>query len=725
MGYALGVDLGTTSTRAAVVRDGQVEPVPLGGRSPLAPTVVLLKVDGALLFGEAAERRALHEPERVAREFKRRVGDDVPILLAGSPYSAQTLMALVLGWVLERVGELQGGPPDWVVVSHPANWGRYRRECFADAVRAVGLDNVSFVAEPQAAALHYAAGSRMSRGQTIAVYDLGGGTFDAAVLAKDGDEFRMVGQAQGIDSLGGIDFDEAVMAHVLRYLATDAEQPEGFDPELLDPVRAMQLRREVVEAKEMLSQDSDVLVNLGAVGRDRVMVLRRSELEEMIRPQVELTVACLIRAVAAADLDHPLDAVVLVGGSSRIPLVSELVGAELGRPVALAGQPLLAVALGAAIAAERHVSTGSAPPSIKRLPELPKEPVRAALATEPVPSALDGSRRGGFALPRGNAWVWAAAALVVLLIAGLLAWKPWADGGKSIPIASQPRQTPVAHPTQWHPIAPLPAPLEGAGSASFGDQLWVVGGNGNRLPLDTVRIFDPGTGKWRTGPKLPRPVGEASVVAADGHLFVLGGSPKAKAVLDTVYRLDDPQGGWQLVGHLPAGRVSGAAAFDGSRLVYAGGFDATGNSHSEVFASDSQGAQWNKVGDLPEPRDNFAAASEGNGTTWFFGGTVKLLQTVVKLNGNKVTVDGELPFGVRTPAAVAWPGAGVCLIGGQGNRAGAVYCISRPQSPWNPPPLSTARGGLTTAVVGDQVYAVGGYYGPSTQSTVTESIPLK
>src|SRR5438105_13406381 len=121
MGYQLGIDLGTTYTAAAVARDARVEMVTLGNRAPSVPTVIYLRQDDSVLTGDAANRRALSEPDRVAREFKRRVGDPNPIFLGGSPWSAESLVAKFLRWVVDSVAAQEGEAPDAIAISHPAN----------------------------------------------------------------------------------------------------------------------------------------------------------------------------------------------------------------------------------------------------------------------------------------------------------------------------------------------------------------------------------------------------------------------------------------------------------------------------------------------------------------------------------------------------------------------------------------------------------------------------
>jgi len=424
MSYQLGVDIGTTYTAAAVARDGRAEPVQLGNRSPLIPTIVFLRPDGRLLVGEAAERRAIAEPERLAREFKRRVGDSVPILLGGTPYSAQALMAVVLDWVISRTAELEGGPAERVIVTHPANWGEFKRESLAAAARSAGL-TVELMTEPESAALHFASGDRIAAARTIAVYDLGGGTFDAAVLRKGTDRFEVLGSPEGIENLGGMDFDEAVLDHVRKAVGAALQSAER-DP-AAELARAAELRRQAIEAKEALSEDIDASIPVTLPDGRREVLLHRTELEDMIRPAIELTVHCLDRVIRQA-AEEEVDAVILVGGSSRIPLIRQLVGTTLQRPVELDNQPQLAVALGAALAASERSATATAAGAQPPLPE-PAEP------GEPEPAAI--ARRSFVAdlptrlarTPRGILAASAAAVLALILLAVGLA----ANDGERVP----------------------------------------------------------------------------------------------------------------------------------------------------------------------------------------------------------------------------------------------------------------------------------------------------
>ncbi len=229
--YTLGIDLGTTFTAAATWRNGHAETQSLGSRTAAIPSVVFLKEDETFLVGEAATRRGLIEPNRVAREFKRRLGDTTPIMLAGAPYSAEALLAQLLRAVVDEVTRREGGKPTTTYVSHPANWGPYKTDLLLQAVRLAGLDEpVSFTTEPEAAAVFYPQQQRVDPGAIVAVFDLGGGTFDAAVLRKATVGFEILGRPEGIERLGGIDFDAAVFGHVSRALGTKLAELDEEDP---------------------------------------------------------------------------------------------------------------------------------------------------------------------------------------------------------------------------------------------------------------------------------------------------------------------------------------------------------------------------------------------------------------------------------------------------------------------------------------------------------------
>lgn len=438
MTYALGIDLGTTFTAAAVWRDGRAEVAPLGSRAAAVPSVVLLRPDETVLTGEAASRRALTEPQRVAREFKRRLGDTTPILLGGVPYSAESLMARLLRAVVDDVAAREGGMPRTIVVSHPANWGPYKTDLLRQAVRIADLDlPVQLITEPEAAAVFYAHQQRLPPGAIVAVYDLGGGTFDAAVLHKTDGGFELLGQPEGIERLGGIDIDAAVFEHVAQALGGRLDELDDTDPAAIAAVG--RLREECIDAKEALSADTDVSIAVLLPNVSTEVRLTRSELEAMVRPALHDTIEALRRALRSANVTaDQLHSVLLVGGSSRMPIVAQLVGAELGRPVAVDAHPKHAVALGAAWVASGASLPADTPADAAQAERAPADaapmgtvpdhtppvtvespaPVLAPLAPPAMPAAAPAPVPGGRRRTGRGALIGATIAAAVVIGAG-------------------------------------------------------------------------------------------------------------------------------------------------------------------------------------------------------------------------------------------------------------------------------------------------------------------
>jgi molecular chaperone DnaK len=393
MTYTVGIDVGTTYTAAAVARDGRDEVVSLGVHTPIIPSVVFLAGDGGLVVGEAAERRGRTDPSRVARQFKRRLGDPAPIVVAGLAYSPVALTARLLRFVVDAVTDQQHEAPAITCLTYPANWSPYKREVFGEAVKVAGLVGVMTTTEPEAAAVHYASGTRVDEGTVIAVYDLGGGTFDAALLRKVGGGFEGLGPPEGIEHLGGIDFDETVFGYVIRSLGDRYGTLDQNDPGFAAGMAA--LRQECVAAKEALSADTAAAIPVSLPGlRDQVRLTRR-ELEDLIRPALNESVAALGRGIRAARVDPAeINAVVLVGGSSRIPIIAQLVQSGLGLQVAVDTHPKHSVALGAAHLADAalqarraaaEVRAGRAPAALAAAPSVTGANSEVEAPTEEVP----------------------------------------------------------------------------------------------------------------------------------------------------------------------------------------------------------------------------------------------------------------------------------------------------------------------------------------------------
>jgi molecular chaperone DnaK len=344
--YALGIDLGTTFTSAAVGDSAGTRMVPLAPEI-VVPSLAYHAPGGTLLTGAAA-RDAAADPashsSSFGRGFKRRLGDPTPLMLGGAAYSPTALMAAQLRDVLSAVTGAMGGRPESIVLTCPAIWGPYRREQFAEVPRMAGVDTFVLTTEPEAAATHYYRERALGDGEVVAVYDLGGGTLDTTVLRVRAGAMEILGTPEGVEHLGGMDFDDALLGHLDERLDGAIT---GLDP--AEATTLARIRALCVQAKIDLSTEPDVTLTVPLPSGPRELTVTRLEFNAVIRPSVELTVSALRRTVASARLDDDeLSAVLLAGGSSRVPLVRQMVFEEFDRPVRATLHPKFTVALGAA-----------------------------------------------------------------------------------------------------------------------------------------------------------------------------------------------------------------------------------------------------------------------------------------------------------------------------------------------------------------------------------------
>jgi molecular chaperone DnaK (HSP70) len=356
MPYALGIDVGTGRTRAAVCRNtatgwSDPVPVPLGARHPGVPTVVYLGADRSALVGDEAERQAGADPIRVARGFPDRVGDDVPLVLGGVPCTAHELTAVLIRWTVDRVAEREGGPAQSVVVTHPANWGGHRKSALHHELTRQGLADVTLLAEPIAVAEGYP--GRLEPGDLLATYGLGAGTATAAVVRRSpAGTFELLADAAGVEAVGGGHFDDAVVDCVRGEVGRALDDIDPADPQAW--LAMARLRGMCTGAKEMLSTEAEVIVPVRLPAAPAEVRITRAAFEEIIRPAVTAGADLLPRTVKAAGVTaKDLAAVVLTGGSVRVPLVAGQVRASVQAKVITAAEPDVTVASGAAVAARR------------------------------------------------------------------------------------------------------------------------------------------------------------------------------------------------------------------------------------------------------------------------------------------------------------------------------------------------------------------------------------
>lgn len=409
MGYGVGIDLGTSFTSAAAGGSGGVAVVPLSSRV-VVPSVAGTAPDGSLLTGAAALARAAG-PAALTRGFKRRLGDPSPLPVGRARFSPPELMAAQLHDVLTEVAKTHDGAPDSVVLTCPAVWGPYRREQFAEVPRLAGLRDYRLVTEPEAAATHYSRERRLGNGETVAVYDLGGGTFDTTILRIRPGGMEILGTPEGIEHLGGIDFDDVLFTNLDERLggaisALDPAEPAAAAA--LGSVRAL-----CTKTKETLSVEQETKLSVPLPSGAREVSLSRADFDAMIEPSVRLTIDALHRTITSAGLrTDDIAAILLTGGSSRIPLVSQMVFAEFGKPVRVTLHPKFTVALGAAAIA-------AASPAKAPAPVPPRRPVEQDTVALPVVKPLPplASDESYIAEPPRKKWlvpVIAASVLVVI-----------------------------------------------------------------------------------------------------------------------------------------------------------------------------------------------------------------------------------------------------------------------------------------------------------------------
>jgi YVTN family beta-propeller protein len=404
----VGIDLGTTFVAAAAAEEGRAGMVPLGDTSVVAHAAVHVGEGGSVTCGDAAARRAVSDPDRVAHDLKRRLGDPTPVLLGGDPFPVTTLLGALLRSVLGRVAEASGSEPDTVVLTHPANWGTARCRAFADVAASAGLTRYSTVTEPEAAAAYYGSTRHIEAGEVLAVYDLGGGTFDATVLRRTPDGTEVVGTPDGVERLGGCDFDDAVLAHVDAAAGGVLRRLDLGDARTA--VALARLRQDCTAAKEALTFDTEATIPVFLPGRQLEVRLTREEFEDLIRVPVESTLRALGRTLRTAGVaPGGLSAVLLAGGSSQIPLIADMVSEEFGCPAVVDAHPKHAVALGAAVLGRRRTGRDTNRPAGVPVPR-PQEAAPAAVvtttvaaSTEPEPSRPVAAHSAAGSLPVGPA----------------------------------------------------------------------------------------------------------------------------------------------------------------------------------------------------------------------------------------------------------------------------------------------------------------------------------
>ena len=348
MSKIIGIDLGTTNSCVAVMEGGEPVVIPNAEGNRTTPSVVAFTKSGERLVGQIAKRQAVTNHDRTISSIKRDMGTDRKVKIDNNMYTPQEISAMILQKLKSDAENYLGQKVTQAVITVPAYFSDSQRQATKDAGKIAGLEVLRIINEPTAASLAY--GLDKDDEQKIMVYDLGGGTFDVSIL-EIGDGVFEVLATSGNNRLGGDDFDE----RIIKYLVEEFKKDQGVD--LSTDSSAMQRLKEAAEkAKIELSSMSQTDINLPYITADSTgpkhmnITLTRAKFEELIRDLVDSTVGPMNQALKDANLTaDKLDKILLVGGSSRVPLVQETVKRVTGKEPHKGINPDECVAIGAAI----------------------------------------------------------------------------------------------------------------------------------------------------------------------------------------------------------------------------------------------------------------------------------------------------------------------------------------------------------------------------------------
>jgi molecular chaperone DnaK len=345
----LGIDLGTTNSEVARIRDGQPVVLEEDG-DPILPSFVGLSEDNRLLVGKAAKNQWVVSPERTVKSIKRKMGQDVKVMLGDQEYTPQEISAMILRVLRDRAAQQLGQPLNKAVITVPAYFNDAQRQATREAGELAGLEVVRILNEPTAASLTYDPSQQELR--RLLVYDLGGGTFDVSIVQAQQGVVEVLA-SHGDTQLGGDDFDDLLLKHVCDQFQSE----QGIDLRTI-PVATARLLRAVEAAKRHLSYhpfariEEEFIAEKDGHALHMNVELSREQFEAMIRPLLGRTMDCVQRALEDSRITAgQIDKVVLVGGSTRTPLVGRLLEERLNQPAHSEVNPDLCVAMGASIQA--------------------------------------------------------------------------------------------------------------------------------------------------------------------------------------------------------------------------------------------------------------------------------------------------------------------------------------------------------------------------------------
>ncbi len=379
MNKIIGIDLGTTNSAIAVMRGGKAEIIPSAEGNRTIPSVIAVNKNSERLVGQIAKRQAVTNPENTISSVKRFIGrsfddpatqkdvKDMPykikkgnggvlVEMGGKDYTPPEISAMLLQKIKADAEKYLGEEVKEAVITVPAYFNDSQRQATKDAGQIAGLEVKRIINEPTAATLAYGLDKNNKKNEKVAVYDLGGGTFDVSILEigdSDGEAVFEVKSTNGDTHLGGDDFDQ----RIIDWIVEEFKKDQGVNL-TNNPLALQRLKEAAEKAKQELSSSTETEINIPFVTADEsgpkhlVMKLSRSKLEQLIGDLVEKTIAPMEQALKDAGLEKSdIDEILLVGGMTRMPLVREKVKNFFGKESSHSINPDEAVAIGAAIQA--------------------------------------------------------------------------------------------------------------------------------------------------------------------------------------------------------------------------------------------------------------------------------------------------------------------------------------------------------------------------------------
>lgn len=340
----IGIDIGTSFSSVAIIRNGKAEALKHEANMTSIPSAVFIQQDGTRLIGQTALNSRMSDPARFRDNFKRDFGTDKPYLLGGEEITPDEIYTEYFSFFKRRVEEYTGEDVTKAYITHPVAYSAGKKLLLRKAAEYAGLDNIVLVDEPTAAARSFFAEHALEKGQTLLIYDFGGGTLDLTLVEKTADGFRPLTDPIGVGNCGGADFDKAIYQDIVEQLSKQTDLMLALTKSRF----CLTLNEVSVKAKVHLSYATSFSDEIPCLGDYRPYTLTREHFNALIADKVNLSCS-LIKDIArnAGMTPVQIDKVLCVGGSTRIPYIRDCVGNAVNKSVLTTADPELSVCMGA------------------------------------------------------------------------------------------------------------------------------------------------------------------------------------------------------------------------------------------------------------------------------------------------------------------------------------------------------------------------------------------